>query len=370
MMCALDYQAQVARYLKDFRLSIQQSTPLVNPLRATFPIITRCNSRCNYCGVWEAEPYEVPLADCKLVIDELYSLGVQAVTLTGGEPLLHNGLAEIVAYARERGLVVSVTTNGLLLNSNRLWPLLEAGLHVLTLSLDTVDPSTYAAIRGVPLEPIFDGLNRLLKARANFPNMAVSVNCIISKANIKGIVPLVEYCSKRDISVGFQPVHFTYGSGHKPGSPYEQVTMFGSYQSAFLVCTAQDLPQLHNLIEQLLVMQEKGYLINSDPEYLKGFPEFLVYKRLPRGFMCTTGFTTVSIDHMLNVRSCWPMAPIGNLRTQRLMEIWHSEEYNRYRAVMLSLKCPKCWLRCHTEWSERWLQGFLNWLAIRRGSQC
>jgi len=272
-MCTSIYQAQAARYLKDLTQSIQQNTPLVSPLRATFPITTHCNSRCKYCGVWKVEPYEVPLADCKHVIDELCSLGVQAVTLTGGEPFLHNGLAELVAYARDRGLVVSVTTNGLLLNSNRLWPVLEAGLHVLTLSLDTIDPSTYAAIRGVPLEPILDGLNRLLKARVNFPNLAVSANCIISKANMKQIVPLVEYCTNQGISVGFQPVHLTYANDRKPVSPYEQVIMSNSYKSASLVCTEQDLLYLHNLIEQLLNMQQKGYLINSDPEYLRRIQE-------------------------------------------------------------------------------------------------
>ncbi|MEM4725040.1 MAG: radical SAM protein [Candidatus Hadarchaeum sp.] len=340
------------------------------PLRATFAITLRCNSRCNYCGIWKAKPYEAPLADCKHAIDDLCSLGVQTVTLTGGEPFLHSSLPELIAYARAQGLVVSVTTNGLLLNSNRLWPVLEAGLHVLTLSLDTIDPNTYAAIRGIPLKPILYGLDRLLTARADFPKLAVSVNCIISKANVEQVVSLVEYCTNRDISVGFQPVHLTYASGREPASPYEQVTTFSNYKSASLMFTEQDLPHSHNLIEQLLNMRQRCYLINSDPAYLKGFPEFLALRQLPKGFTCTAGFTTVSIDHMLNVRSCWPMDPIGNLHTQRLAEIWHSEEYRRYRAAMLRLECPRCWLRCHTEWSEQWLRGFLEWVAIRRGSQC
>lgn len=369
-MCTSIYQAQAARYLEDLTRSIHQNRPIVMPLRATFAITLRCNSRCNYCGIWKAKPYEAPLADCKHVIDELCSLSVQTVTLTGGEPFLHSSLPEVIAYARARGLVVSVTTNGLLLNSDRLWPVLEAGLHVLTLSLDTIDPNTYAVIRGIPLKPILDGLDRLLMAKANFPNLAVSVNCIISKANVEQVVPLVEYCTNRDISVGFQPVHLTYASGREPISPYEQVTLFSDNKSASLMFSARDLPRLHKLIEQLLDMRHQGYLINSDPAYLKGFPEFLALRQLPMGFICTAGFATISIDHLLNVRGCWVMDPIGNLHTQQLVEMWQSEEYGRCRAAMLRLECPGCWLRCHTEWSDQWLRGFLEWVAVRRSSQC
>ncbi len=347
---------QATRYFENLTLSIHQNVPMVRPLTASFAITTRCNSKCNYCKIWELEPYDTPISDLKRAVDELRDLGVCLVNLSGGEPFLHNDLPELIAHVRSQGLVVSLTTNGSLLKSERLWSVLEAGLDALGLSLDTIDPNTYATIRGIPLKPILDGLDRLLQARAKFPGLAVSVNCVISKANIEQVVPLVEYCNRRGIAVGFQPLHLTYASGHEPAS---------------LVFNERDLPRLRTLIEQLLNMQQRGYLINSDPAYLKGFPDFLIYRRLPKGFTCSAGFTTISIDHALNVRSCWPMDPVGNLYTQRLAEIWYSEGYRKRRAMMLRLECPKCWQRCHIErGSEQWLQGFLDWIAIKRGSLC
>ncbi|MEM4724197.1 MAG: radical SAM protein [Candidatus Hadarchaeum sp.] len=349
------YQAQATRYLEDLASSVHQNMPMVRPLTASFAITTRCNSKCSYCKIWELEPYDTPLSDLKRAVDELSDLGVYLVSLSGGEPFLHNSLPELIAHIRSRGLAVSLTTNGSLLKSGRLWPVLEAGLDALGLSLDTIDSDTYATIRGLPLMRILEGLHCLSRARAKFPRLAVSVNCVISKANIEQIVPLVEYCTSQDIAVGFQPLHLTYASSHEPVS---------------LTFDEQDLPRLHALIEQLLNMQRRGYLINNDPSYLEGFPNFLVFRRLPEGFVCTAGFTTISIDHALNVRNCWPMDPIGNLHTQPLTKIWYSEDYKNRRAMMLKLECPKCWQRCHVERSEQWLRGFFDWIAIRQGPLC
>ena len=74
-------------------------------------------------------------------------------------------------------------------------------------------------------------------------------------------------------------------------------------------------------------MKQDGYRIDNDWEYLEGFPDYLIYRRLPQGTKCTAGFTTISIDVDLNVKSCWPMKPVGNLRTQSLTDIWYSEIY-------------------------------------------
>mgnify|MGYP000523215424 CR=1 FL=1 len=350
------YHTQATRYLDGLALSVQQNTPMVRPLTASFAITTRCNSKCSYCKIWELKPYDTPLSDLKRTVDEIADLGIYLISLSGGEPFLHNGLPELITHIRSRGLVVSLTTNGLLLGSGRLWPVLEAGLDAIGVSLDTIDPDTYLKIRGIPITPIFNGLNRLSQTRVDFSGLAVSVNCVVSRANADQIVPLVEYCTNHGIAVGFQPLHLTYAS---------------NYEATSLMFDEQDLPRLHALIEQLLNMQQGGYLINADPSYLAAFPEFLVFRRLPKDFTCTAGFTTISIDHALNVRNCWPMDPVGNLHTQRLTEIWHSEEYKKRRAAMLRLECPKCWQRCHIERSsDQWLQSFLDWIAIKRGSLC
>ncbi|RLF81515.1 hypothetical protein DRN32_00740 [Thermococci archaeon] len=337
---------QAPSYLEQLSLSVQHDTLLVAPLTAGLDTNNWCNSKCEYCRMWKNPAVNTPLQDLKLAVDELCELGVYAISLTGGEPFLHDELPQLIGHMRTRGVISSTMTNGMLLKPAHLLPILEAGLNSLYVSLDTINPDTYRKIRGVPLPPVLKGLEYLSQRRQDFPGLkSLSVNCVVSRANIEEIDTLVKYCSDLNIWVGFQPLHATFGSGH---------------ESEKLAFSEGERPRIHILIERLIQMKQDGHLIDNDVTYLEGFPDFLSYRQLPDGFECTAGFTTVAIDYQLNVRSCWPMKPIGNLHTDKLTELWYSEVYNQRRAAMLKLQCPKCWLRCHTEHrSEQWLKRFL-----------
>ena len=181
----------------------------------------------------------------------------------------------------------------------------------------------------------------------------VTINCVVSKRNINQIVPLVEGCSERGVFVGFQPLHGSSNDGLEPS----------------LVFDEQDLAELNSLIDRLLRMQQEGYTIKADAAYLQGFPDFLIYQRLPPDFVCIAGFTTIAVDQHLNVKSCWSMEPVGNLRNSKLIDLWQSEAYSERRAAMMKLECPKCWYRCHAEYcSEDWLRGFLSWISRQKVS--
>lgn len=343
-------------YIDKLSLSIQEKHAHVRPLTASLQVNKWCNSKCEYCGIWKSPMMNPSLEDLTLAIDELSGLGVQMISLTGGEPFLHDKLPQIVEHMKAREVISSTMTNGLLLKPKYALPVLEAGLNSLCVSLDTVDPIAYKKIRGVPLSPILKGLKYISSIRREFPSFFVfSINCVISKVNIEHIPSLVEFCSELDISMGFQPLHRSFDSRHNP----EELQFF-----------EDDLPYLHKKIDDLIQMKQDGYRIDNDFAYLKGFPEFLVNKELPDGTVCSAGFTTISVDYKLDVRSCWPMKVVGNLHISKLKELWFSEEYDKKRASMLELNCPKCWLRCHTDYlSVQWLSDLLEKITRVKSNQ-
>lgn len=338
---------QAKQYINNLSLSVKTNTPLVTPLTASLQANKWCNSRCEYCGIWKISPNNPPIEDLFLAVDELSELGVSMISLTGGEPFLNKDLHKVVKRMGDKQIISSTMTNGLLLNSRHLEPILESGLNSLCVSLDSIDPDIYRNIRGVPLEPVLKGLKYIADIRKHYPSLFVlSVNCVISKANIDGIVDLVAFCNDLDISVGFQPLHRSFESRYNP----EELQLL-----------EEDLPHINRLIEKLIEMKQTGSRIDNNDDYLRGFPEFLVYKRLPVGTLCTAGFTTISVDVDLNVRSCWPKKAVGNLHRQKLTEMWHSDLYNQNRASMVVLDCPKCWLRCHTDYlSVQWLMNLMG----------
>lgn len=338
---------QTKQYIDRLSHSVETNTPMVSPLTASLQANKWCNSKCKYCGIWKIAPNNPPVEDLIMAVDQLSKLGVHMISLTGGEPFLHPQLPKVVRRMVDRQIIGSTMTNGLLLKSKYTEPILEAGLNSLCVSLDTIDPEIYQKIRGVRITPVIEGLKHIYNLRKAYPSLLVfSVNCVISKLNIGNIVSLVKFCNDLGISVGFQPLHRSFESRENPEE---------------LQFTEEDLPFLNQQIEMIIQMKQDGYRIDNNDDYLRGFPNFLVSKKLPEGTVCTAGFTSISVDVDLNVRSCWPKKVVGNLHNQDLRELWLSEKYSQNRASMLALDCPKCWLRCHTDYlSVQWLINLLE----------
>src|ERR1700733_10706346 len=85
------------------------------PLLAHLVVTRFCNLECAYCSEYDKVSAPVPLERLFERIDALARLGTQIITLTGGEPLTHPGLAELVGRIRQRGMVATTITNGFLL---------------------------------------------------------------------------------------------------------------------------------------------------------------------------------------------------------------------------------------------------------------
>ncbi|HET9834985.1 MAG TPA: GTP 3',8-cyclase MoaA [Rhodanobacteraceae bacterium] len=164
-------------------------------------VIDRCNFRCPYCMPEEqyASDHAFLRARERLSFDEIerlarifVALGVRKLRLTGGEPLLRRDLPELVArLSRIEGVEdLALTTNGVLL-PRFAQALREAGLHRITLSLDSLDAETYRRMAGGRGE-----VGQVLAAieaseRAGFG--ALKINCVVLRGvNEEGVLDLVE----------------------------------------------------------------------------------------------------------------------------------------------------------------------------------
>ncbi|MBF0382588.1 MAG: radical SAM protein [Magnetococcales bacterium] len=85
------------------------------PLVVSISVTSRCNLKCTYCYSYDdnINAHEVPTAELKQTVDELYKLGTRVIMLQGGEPLTHTGIAQIIDHIKSKGMYCSITTNGL-----------------------------------------------------------------------------------------------------------------------------------------------------------------------------------------------------------------------------------------------------------------
>jgi MoaA/NifB/PqqE/SkfB family radical SAM enzyme len=102
--------------------------------------IRRCNLSCTYCNEYDDYSKPVPTEVMIGRINKLADLGTSILTISGGEPLLHPELDEIIAAMRRRGVMAGMITNGYLLTAERVQRLNRAGLDHLQISIDNVKP--------------------------------------------------------------------------------------------------------------------------------------------------------------------------------------------------------------------------------------
>ena len=128
------------------------------PILCNYYLTYRCNARCGFCDIWEKPSPYANLDTVKKNLLDLKKLGVRVVDFTGGEPLLHRQLDEILAEAKSLGFITTVTTNTLLYPkySERL----KGKVDMLHFSLDSSVREEHDEMRGIPC---FDSVMESIK---------------------------------------------------------------------------------------------------------------------------------------------------------------------------------------------------------------
>jgi MoaA/NifB/PqqE/SkfB family radical SAM enzyme len=128
------------RRIREARMIAKALKSRYHPILAHLIPVRRCNLSCAYCNEYDDFSKPVPTAMVQHRIELLAALGTSAVTLSGGEPLLHPQLDEIIRCIRRHGMLAELITNGYLLTPERIRKLNRAGLDHLQISIDNVLP--------------------------------------------------------------------------------------------------------------------------------------------------------------------------------------------------------------------------------------
>jgi cyclic pyranopterin phosphate synthase len=180
---------------------------LERPLRnLRLSVTDRCNLRCSYCMpeldyVWLPREDILHFEEIERVVDAFTGEGVDKVRLTGGEPLLRRGLPDLVARLAARPALrdIALTTNGVLLQPQAA-ALREAGLHRITVSLDTLHRDRFERLtRADELGRVLAGIDAAASAFGGLKLDTV----VIRGVNDDELVDLLEFGRARNAEVRF-----------------------------------------------------------------------------------------------------------------------------------------------------------------------
>lgn len=192
-------------YLKKDNLNIKftRLTKKIGNMFSFFDIVylelTRaCNLKCIHClnnsGIKQKD--ELTKDELLKLIKKLSSLGVQEIRFTGGEPLLFNGIYDLIKFATEEGICTSLGTNGTLITKEVAKKLKESGLKKVVVSIDG-NKKTHDKIRGKKnYQKAMQGLKYLQKNGIN-----VRVNSVIMKSNMDDVIKLAKKMSRKKITI-------------------------------------------------------------------------------------------------------------------------------------------------------------------------
>lgn len=174
----------------------------------SFPITNSCPFKCIYCGEGgENTISDTQVTDLNTIIDLCTiakRLGIKKVRLTGGEPLTHPQIADILRYLSEEGFYVLVNTNGLLIEKHKNVLMRTSKNIHFAVSLDTLRPNSFKYISQTNEE----NLNTVLRGVKILKDLGclMRINMVVGQFNIDEIPDMINFCRENGCDLKLQEI--------------------------------------------------------------------------------------------------------------------------------------------------------------------
>jgi MoaA/NifB/PqqE/SkfB family radical SAM enzyme len=266
-----------------------------HPILAQIVPMRRCNLACTYCNEYDKTSTPVPLVEVLRWLDKLSALRTEVVTLSGGEPMLHPDIDDIIRGIRERKMIAGVITNGYFLQPERIDRLNAAGLQYLQVSIDNVEPDEVSKKSLRLLEPKLVNLAERAKFQVNI-NSVVGGGC----ANPMDAVTIARRARDLGFSTSIGVIHD--GGGHLKA-------LSATERDAFEKVTTMDrgsYSRINSFQENLVSGKPNDWQCRAGARYL---------------YICENGL----VHHCSQQRGT-PGTPLADYTTDDILREWETEK--------------------------------------------
>ncbi len=302
------------------------------PSYCDFLVTERCNLRCKKCRFWKngyGVDNEVSFEECRDFIRSLKGwVGpLFEINLGGGEPLLKDGILDLVSISTNQGFRAAISTNATLIDEEMAKRIADSGLYRLGISLDSLNEDTHDFITGIA-----GSYRRLMKAieylRRYWKKGNINIHAVITGHNIDDIKELVEWVDREDFITGISFIALA--------QPFRTDMIDRWYlDKEYGILWPEDCDQVASVIDMLIACKKSGCKI------LNPMPQLTAYKKYykhPESFVrahnCHFGDYTFNVNVLGLVHLCCFMQPIGSIKQTDIRDIWYSEEAVNARTLM------------------------------------
>ena len=334
---------------------IKKPLSIYAPFLVVWDFTHKCNLNCKHCysDSGTASQKELGTKEALDVVDQLADFGVTALAFSGGEPLTRKDFFEVASHAVERGLYVSVATNGTLLTKENVKKLKQAKINYVEVSIDGATAQTHDSFRGVPgaFDKAVAGLKNCVEA-----DLCACIATTATKSNLAempGILDLAEEIgAERFTYFNFIPTGRGKEHYDQDLAPEErEKLMLYLLDRMSKGCKVTILTTAPQLARVALQCQGVGKEITMSMAHMQ--TARVSKKAVPLADFiggCGAGRLYCSISPQGDVHPCvfFPVN-VGNLKTERFGDIWlNSKLFNTLRdRSKLKGACGKCRLQVY-----------------------
>jgi MoaA/NifB/PqqE/SkfB family radical SAM enzyme len=307
------------RRARELRMIFKGVASTDHPVMAHIIPIRRCNLACTYCNEYDDVSKPVPVDVMLGRLDRLATLGTNIVTFSGGEPLLHPELDQLISHVRQRGIIAGMITNGYLLTAQRVRQLNDAGLDHMQISIDNVMPDDVS-------KKSLKVLDRKLQILAEHALFHVNINSVLGGGIHNPDDALV--VGKRALELGFTS---TVGIIHDGGG---QLKPIGERERSVFLAMKQfekkNFSQINYFQNNIAHGKPSNWRCRAGARYLYVCEDGLVhYCSQQRGFPAKplAEYTVADIRReYLTQKDCAPFCTVSCVHQISYMDFWRDRQ--------------------------------------------
>ena len=331
---------------------------LDKPQQITFDVTDRCQMQCVTCSKWktiasDVLSKEMTTEEWKDVLTKLRNWLGEGFwfCFSGGEPFLRQDIFELAEYAHSLGIKVASMSNSFSI-AHLYEKIVDSPIESLNLSLNAINnPLIHDESRGrqSSYEKTIDAIHNLMRLKKERnSNLGINIATIMFPENIEEIIPLVEFVTKNKINgIMFQLLddkESFHGYHYQKCCPTSTYKMPQELRLKYKNMSKRAI----EVIDRLIEMKRAGHSIYNSYEQLDAMKVFFNNPDdILKEIICDVGSTNMAIDPYGDVRLCFNMAPVGNIKESLPEEIWVSEKSAKCRQMTKVCKMYCRMLNCN-----------------------
>lgn len=320
---------------------IESSGKVKNPSSFLLQVTDICMFKCEMCRSWKSEPNlnELTIQQWKEFIVSLNGCFDSSIEIgiTGGEPLLKEGVLDLVKICSENGFRTVLTTNAYLINKEMAKRIAESGLSLIFISLDSLDEQIHDSLRGVngAYERAMKAIGYLDEFRSD---LGIGIQTVITNKNLDGVIELMEWINKdKRINANYVQVI------NIPINSPRDSAWYRRDEFSFLWPQDQDMEKVFFVVDELIRIKKNKNKISNSISHIESFKHYFRNpQEITRIKNCPFCDKSFNISLRGDIYLCWEMEPIGNILTDNIKTLWFSEKAEQIRKIMKDCRknCP------------------------------